>query len=193
MLQDVRQTRPTNGRVVIASCMACGGIPMSIAVDQQRLRRIVDQLLPSRTLERSEATTMLQFVQLAAGVDRIDDPVEHSIMQSVAQTVCGLAGLRTGDLLAIPPLNDDLARMSWLRRLGRQLPSRGARELTYALVFLMSVADLVLTSAEREALEEFQHALDIDHERATALIVLLTDTVAASEDLGQRPSTARRV
>jgi hypothetical protein len=166
---------------------------MSIAVDQQRLRTIVDQLLPSRTLERSEATTMLQFVQLAAGVDRIDDPIEHSILQSVAQTVCGLAGARTGDLMPIPPLTDDLARMSWLRRLGQQLSSRGARELTYALVFLISVADLVLTSEEREALEEFQYALGIDHERATALIVLLTETVAASEEPHARPSAARRM
>ena len=108
--------------------------------------------------------------------------------RSAALQVCG-----QGNLLAIPPLNDDLARMSWLRRLGRQLPSRGARELTYALVFLMSVANLVLTSAEREALEEFQYALDIDHERATALIVLLTDTVAAAEDPGRPSSTPRRL
>ena len=44
----------------------------------------------------------------------------------------------------------------------------------------------------REALEEFQHALGIDHERATALIVLLTETVAASEEPKARPSAARR-
>lgn len=165
---------------------------MSIAVDQQRLRRIVDLLLPNRRLERSEATTMLQFVQLAAGVERIDGLVEHSIMQSVAQSVCGLAGLRTGELLAIPPLNDDLARMSWLQRLGRQLLSRGARELTYALVFLTTVADLQLTSAERDALEDFQHALEIDDRRATTLVILLTDIVDAPEDPALRSSPPDR-
>ena len=152
---------------------------MSIAVDQQRLRRIIEVLLPSRTLDRAEAITMLQFVQLAAGIDDTDDPLEHSIIQSIAQAVCGLAGVRTGDIRAIPPLDDDLARLSWLARLGRQLPSRAARELTYALVFLTSVADLRLTPAERDALEDFQYALGLDDQRATDLVVFLTEIVAA--------------
>lgn len=166
---------------------------MSIAVDQQRLRTITEALLPSRTLDRSETITVLQFVQLAAGVDWIEDPVEHSIMQSVAQAVCDLAGLRFGELQAIPALDDDDARRQWLQRLGRQLTSSGARELTFALVFLMSVADLQLTAAERDALEEFQHALDIDDERATTIVILLTDIVAASDTATKRPALPQLV
>lgn len=154
---------------------------MSIAVDQQRLRTIVETLLPSGRLDRSEAITMLQFVQLAAGVDRVDDPIEHSIMQSIAQAVSGLAGMRIEEVQPIPPLGDEHGRLQWLRRLGSQLPSRAARELTYALVFLTSVADLQLTSAERDALEEFQHALALEHQRATDLVIFLTDVVAASD------------
>lgn len=152
---------------------------MSIAVDQPRLRRIIEILFPTRNLDRSEAITILQFVQLAAGVDLVTDPIEHSIMQSIAQAVTELAGVRVGDIQAIPPVDDERARRSWLQRLAQQLPLRAARELTYALVFLTSVADLQLTPAEREALEEFQHALEIEHRRATDLVVLLTEIIAA--------------
>jgi len=154
---------------------------MSIAVDQQRLRRIVETLLPSGRLDRPEAITMLQFVQLAAGVDHVDDPIEHSIIQSIAQMVSGLAGLHVDELQPVPPLGDEPARLRWLQRLGAQLQSRAARELTYALVFLTSVADLQLTSAERDALEEFQHALALEHQRVTDLVVFLTQIVAATD------------
>ena len=77
---------------------------MSIAVDQQRLRSIVETLLPSRTLTRAEATTILELVQLAAGVDHVDDPIEHSIVQSIAQTVTRLAGSRVAEMQSIPPI-----------------------------------------------------------------------------------------
>lgn len=154
---------------------------MSIAVDQQRLRTIVETLLPSGGLDEPEAITVLQFVQLAAGADRVDDPIEHSVMESIAQMVSGLAGLPMDEVQPFPPVDDDVARQRWLQRLGGQLLSRAARELTYALVFLTSVADLQLTAEERDALEEFQHALALDDKRATDLVVFLTDVVAASD------------
>jgi hypothetical protein len=154
---------------------------MSIAVDQQRLRTIVENLLPSGTLGRREATTILQFVQLAAGADRVDDPIEHSIMQSIAQTVSGLAGLRVGELQSIAPIEDEHARRQRFERLGAQLTSREARELAYAFVFLTSVADLQLTSTEHDVLEELQHALGLDDRRVTDLVVFLTSVVTASE------------
>lgn len=161
---------------------------MSIAVDQQRLRRIVETLLPTRTLGPLEANTMLQFVQLAAGADHHDDPIEHSIVQSIAQAVSALAGLRLGEIQSIPPIEDEHARRQWLHTLGARLPSRPARELTYALVFLTSVADLQLTSTELEALEEFQQALGLDHQRVTDLVIFLTGVVAASDEVAQPAS-----
>lgn len=163
---------------------------MSIAVDQQRLRRIVETLLPSGRLGRSEAITILEFVQLAAGVDHEDDPIKHSIVQSIAQMVSSLAGVRTGEVASIRPIEDEDMREQWLQRLGAQLSSRAERELTYALVFLTSVADLQLTPTEQVALEQFQRALGLAHERVTDLVVFLTDVVAVS-DTGARYSDSR--
>jgi len=163
---------------------------MSIAVDQQRLRRIVETLLPSGKLGRSEASTILEFVQLAAGVDHADDPIKHSIVQSVTQMVSSLAGVRIGEVASIRPVDDEGMRELWLHRLCAQLSSRAERELTYALVFLVTVADLQLTPVEQVALEEFQHALGLTDARVTDLVVFLTDVVAAS-DVPARYSDSR--
>lgn len=161
---------------------------MSIAVDQTRLRRIVETVLPDATLERAEATTILEIAQLAAGVEIDGDPVARSILQAVAQQVCSRAGLKPGEVLPIPPLPDEEARASWVGSLAAQLQTRGARELAYALAFLVSVADLELTPAETAALEEFQHALGLDHRRATDLVVVLTEIVAGGAPGAGNPS-----
>lgn len=154
---------------------------MSIAVDQSRLRRIVERLFPDASLSRSEATTILQFVRLAAGIDHDDDPDEHAIMQVIAQQVGHLSGLAAGDLLPSAPMDDERTRAHWLSTLAVHIPRPGVRDLTYALVFLVSVADLELTPSERASLEEFQHALGLDDRRATDIVVMLTEIVAADE------------
>jgi tellurite resistance protein len=71
------------------------------------------------------------------------------------------------------------ARRARIGTLADQLESRRARELAYAFAFLVSVADVKLTPQETAALEEFQHALGLEYSRATDLVVLLTDVVAA--------------
>lgn len=151
---------------------------MSIAVDQQRLRRIVQHVLPGYTLEREEAETVLEFVQLAAGIERADDPMEHSVLLAIAQQIGAMSGFENRDLLPAEQMASGDARMNWLRALAVQLRSQGARELAYVLSFLASVADLELTESERNALEELQRALGLDDRRATDLVVFATEVVA---------------
>lgn len=162
---------------------------MSIAVDQSRLRRIVDRLLGDATLERAEANAILEIAQLAAGIASgaglDDDPAEHAALQAVAQHLGALVGFKQGEILAIPSLPDPDARLGWLGALAEQLTTRGAREVAFAFAFLVSVADLELTTAETTALEEFQRALAVDDRRATDLVVLLAETLAADEPIGE--------
>lgn len=152
---------------------------MSIAVDQTKLRRIVHTILPSASLDPLQAQTIIEFAQLAAGVSRGDDPMEHSIMQAVAQHVGSLAGMQPGDLLPIQRLPDEESRRHWFGSLAAQLETRGARELAYVCAFLVSVADLELTEAERNSLDELQSVLGLEDRRATDLMILVTETVAA--------------
>lgn len=154
---------------------------MSIAVDQTRLRRVVDAVLPDRRLDLAQATMILQIAQLAAGVDLDEDPAEEATLHAVAQHVFSLVGMKPDEDSPIPPLPDEDARAAWLRALASQLETRGARELAYALAFLVSVADLELTPVEKTALEEFQHALGLDHRRATDLVVMLSEIMAAGD------------
>jgi tellurite resistance protein len=149
---------------------------MGIAVDQTRLRRIVESFLAGSSLDRAQATTLVQIAQVAAGADLRDDPAEQALLHAVAQHV----GLKPGELLPIPPLPDEEARLEWIGALSKDLRTHPVRELAFALAFLMSVADLELVPAETEALEEFQRALGVDHRRATDVVVLVTEIVAAA-------------
>lgn len=150
---------------------------MSIAVDQTRLRRIFESLLPGARLDRAQAATLLQIAQVAAGIDRRDEAEERQMLHAMAQQV----GLKPAELRPIPPLPDAESRAAWLTALARDLKTPGARELAFALAFLMSVADLELAPVETESLEELQRALGVDHRRATDLVVFLTEVVAADE------------
>ena len=150
----------------------------SIAVDQTRLRRMVQTILAGHRLNRNEATTVLQIAQLAAGADHTERPAEHSVLQAIAQHVNSLVGGEAEELSAIPPLDDRDARISWFRAVAAQLPCRAARELAFAMAFLVSVSDLELESTEHESLEELQHVLGVDDRRATDLVVHLTAILA---------------
>lgn len=163
---------------------------MSIAVDQTRLRRIVRALLPRASLGRTEAMSVVQFIQLAAGLEHEDAPAEHAMMQTIAQQVGSLAGLEPGDLLPIPYVDDERTRSHWLGSLAALLTTPGARELTYVLAFIVTVADLELTALERAALDEFQRALALDDRRATDLVVFVTDVVGVEEELPVRPGAS---
>lgn len=154
---------------------------MAIAVDQTKLRRIVETLLSGVKLESTEALTVVQIAQLAAGVKLDDDPPAQAILQAIAQQVCSLVGLKPGEIRPIPLLADYAARAACLEAVAKQLRTRGARELAYALAFLVSVADLELAPVETTALEAFQRALGLDHRRATDLVIFLSETVAADE------------
>lgn len=152
---------------------------MSIAVDQSRLRRIVEDVLPGGTLERAEAVTIVEIGQLAEGLAP-NNPVEHATLQAIAQHVYAIVGLKPEELLPIAPLPDDEARSAWLARLGDSLKSRGARELAFVVAFLVAVSDLTLSRTEVTGLDEFQRALGVDDSRATDLVILASETVASA-------------
>lgn len=150
-----------------------------IAVDQTKLRRIVDSILGGEQLNRDEASSVLQIAQLAAGADEINQAVGHAVIQAIAQRICSLVGLQPAELLAIPRIQGFDARMSWYRALSSTLQTRAARELGFALAFLVTISDLELRPAERELLDELQHALGVAHRRATDIIVQLAEIIAS--------------
>lgn len=152
---------------------------MAIAIDQAKLRRIADEILQGEQLDRGEVSQVLTIAQLAAGADHDEQPAEHALLQAIAQHILSRIGLKLGELYAIPPLETPEARIEWFRALSAGLKSRAARELAFAMAFLVSIADLELVGSEHECLETLQQALEVDHRRATDLIVMLTEMIAA--------------
>ncbi len=153
---------------------------MTIAIDQSKLRSIIDTSLAGESLNREEGTALLQIAQLAAGADETEQPIERALLQAIAQRISLLTGIQHAELMAIPPIQGFQARMARFRVLAAALQSRGARELAIALAFLVAISDLDLQSAERDTIEELQYVLGVDHRRATDIIVQLTDIIAES-------------
>lgn len=152
----------------------------------------METILVGENLQRNEALTVLQVAQLAAGADGTEQPAEHAILQAIAQRIYSHVGLKPGEVSAIGKLHDYDARMSWLRALAAGLESRSARELAFAMAFLVAVSDLELRYAEHESLEELQLVLGVDHRRATDIVVQLTETIASTRTVATRGQAPRQ-
>lgn len=150
---------------------------MSIAVDQTRLRRIVQCVAPGVELTHGEGETILHIAQLAAGADEQSHPQEHAMLQAIGQQIGATAGLELGELHMIPKPPDEQAREMRLRRLASQLSTRSTKELAYTFAFLVAIADLELVPEETSALEEFQRALGVTDRRAMDLVVTLSELI----------------
>lgn len=163
-------------------------IAVMIAIDQSKLRLIVETILADESLSRDEGTALLQISQLAAGADETEQRVERALLQAIAQRISSLNGDEPAELIAIPPIQGFRARMARFRTLAATLQTRPARELGFALAFLVAISDLELQRSEQETLEELQHALGVGHRRATDLVVQLTDIIAESRRTAVSPA-----
>jgi hypothetical protein len=131
---------------------------------------------------------VLQIAQLAAGSDDVEQPAEHAVLQAIAQRVYALVGLKPSEVCAIPRIPDRDARLSWFRALAAELHTRAARELAFAMAFLVSISDLELHAIEHASLEEMQEAIGVDDRRAMDLVIQLAETIAEPRDAGASPS-----
>jgi hypothetical protein len=108
--------------------------------------------------------------------------MEHALLQAIAQRVCSLVGLELDELSAIPRLDDQEARLSWLGALASELQTRAARELAFTMAFLVSISDLDLVAAEQSYLEELQRAMGVEDRRATELVIQLTEMISPEQN-----------
>ena len=154
---------------------------MTIAIDQTKLRRIVQSILVGEELDRAEASMILQMAQLAAGADHEEPSEEHAVLQALAQHIYKLVGLKLGEVSGIEPVPDPIARASSLRALAAELRTRAARELSFAVAVLVAISDLDLAAEEHGWLEDLQLALGISDQRATDIVVLLSEVIASGQ------------
>jgi len=138
-------------------------------VNGDAFRAIVKATAAGDTVGDADARAILGICALVAGADDKSDPDEDSVLAEVA----GHLGPVIPDVYA----NDDLERLEKIREIGGQLSGTGARELAYALAYVVAVADLELAPAESEFLADLAVALGISDDRADELAAACAQAV----------------
>nr|HEX4315983.1 hypothetical protein [Kofleriaceae bacterium] len=133
-------------------------------VPPDRIREIV-RATYSGKLSPVEAEAIVALGQLAVDADGREDPDEISMFFAFGQAVLELAGIKRTPEPSIPD-DDELARMA---ELAKQLDSDGARDLAYAMAYVLTVADIDIAPAEDVFIERLQEALGMTDDRAREL------------------------
>src|SRR4051794_33300716 len=149
----------------------CTAAVMTIDIDDAKFQQILDVTGGIPQIGPPEVRTILQVVQLAAEVDLDDDPAELTLLRSLTARLCTATGIALDRFPLLSPIpTDDEERAAQIAALVRRLPTTGARDLAFALAYLMVVSDLELAPIEDALLQQLQRALTIPPERASDLI-----------------------
>jgi hypothetical protein len=144
---------------------------MTIDIDDAKFQQILDVTLGTQRVGPPEVRAILQLAQIAAEVDLEDDPAELALLQTLAARLSTATGVVLDRFPLLSPIpTDDEERAAQVAALIRRLPTTGARDLAFALVYLTIVSDLELAPVEDALLQQLQRTLTIPPERASNLI-----------------------
>lgn len=161
-------------------------------LDDTTTDRLLEAILPPGTaLTAGDATTILRLGWLAAEIDLREDRDELGVWSSLVRRFSA----KTGSPAAVAPVSPvpegDEERAARIGELAAQLATRAARELAYALAYLLAVADVELAPVEQTFLDQLRRALSIDEARAAALVATAAQIVTPSADDAAVPGNAR--
>jgi hypothetical protein len=150
---------------------------MTMTVDDAKLRDLVASTLAGR-VDSDAIRAILDAAQLAGAIDLDDAREERRVLRALIARLCAIAEIDVATVRPLSPVPTDreerAARLAVLRE---RLTSPGARELAYALAYLVVVADLELAPVETDLLEVMQRELSIPRERADELVALASGMV----------------
>jgi hypothetical protein len=156
---------------------------MSIALDTRTFNRLLDLVMPGTSPSPTEARTIVQIGQLAAGIDLDEDADERGLLRALTRQLCASAGISTENLRPLSPLPIDAEeRTAQIASLASQLVTTSSRELAYVVAYLLIVSDLELAPVETELLEGLQRALWIEGRRASAIAAAVSELVTPGAD-----------
>lgn len=164
---------------------------MAIEIDDAKFQQILDVTLGSQRIGPQEIRTVLVVAQLAAAIDLDDDPAEGALLQTLTSKLCAADGISPDSVPLLSPIpTDDEERAARVASLVQQLPTTGARDLAFALAYLLIVVDLELAPIEDSLLQQLQRALTIPGDRASELIDAIAAIVTPGEAANARPVVA---
>jgi tellurite resistance protein len=138
---------------------------------------------PGPALSAAEVTAVLQLGWLVAELDFHEDGDEIAVWRSIARRLEMTSGGSPAPVAPVSPLPlDDEERSARIHELSAKLSTRSARELAYAVAYLVAVADVELGPVEQSFLDHLRRALGIEEERAAYLVATAARIVTPSGD-----------
>lgn len=138
---------------------------------------------PGPALSAREVTAILQLGWLVAEIDFHEDGEELGVWRSIARRLVATSGGEPAFLEPVSPLPlDEEERIARIHEFSAKLSTRSARELAYAIAYLVAVADVELGPIEQSFLDQLRRALAIDEERAAYLVATAAQIVTPSGD-----------
>jgi hypothetical protein len=163
---------------------------MSIEIDDARFQQLLDLALVARGLDPHEVRVVVDIAQLAASIDLDDDPEERTLLHTLTRRLCAWGGISPSSIRPLSPVpTDDEERAARIAVLAQQLVTAGARDLAFAVAYLVIVADLELSPGEGSLLDGLEHELELPRARArelagTAARIVTPDEQAAPDAAG---------
>ncbi len=140
--------------------------------DDVRYRAAIKLIHPG-ALSEADAETVVAIAQLAVDADGREDAEEIKNFFAMGKAIYGHAGLET----STPTFAGDDKDDERLRALAGQLSSPAAKELAYAVAFMMAIADVDLAPEEGALVEALRDTLGIPEDRADEIAATVSAAI----------------
>jgi hypothetical protein len=131
-------------------------------------------------LTPGEAEAIVSLSRLAIDADRSVDGEELDLYDNLGDLICELAGLDADDVVEAEdrkPRGDDDRGVRIAAAVGK-LTAAPARELAYAVAFMLTLADLAIQPEEDAYLSMLQDKLGISDDRQSEIAEDVSDALA---------------
>lgn len=148
-----------------------------IQIDNATFQRLLNTVGATK-LDPREIPAVIQLVEIAAAVDLDDDRAERTLLRALTPRLCALGRISEEAILPLSRVpTDHEERAAHLAALAARIITPEARELAFALAYLVAVADLELSPVEGTMIAQLQRTLAISDDRGDELAAAAAEIV----------------
>ena len=144
-----------------------------MSIDPSRFREAI-RTIHAGTLAVDEAEAIVALAQLAVDADGREDPDEIKTFFTAGKAIYELTGMPD---LPTPTFLDADDPEDRMRELAGQLHTAAAKDLAYAVAFVMAVSDVDIAPEEGALVEKLQDVLKLPEERAAEIAATISAAI----------------
>jgi hypothetical protein len=144
-----------------------------MSIDPSRFREAI-RTIHAGNLSVDEAEAIVALAQLAVDADGREDPDEIKTFFTAGKAVYELTGMPD---LPTPTFLDADDPEDRMRELAGQLHTPAAKDLAYAVAFVMAVSDVDVAPEEGALVEKLQGVLKLPEDRAAELAATISAAI----------------